>query len=99
MRKRLVALTAALLLIGVMRAAAGPGDEAVVRGELEEQYRKLVAAHEARDLKAILALKTPDFHALGPDGRLLDASTTAEYSRRFLEENKGPLRIRFTVRS
>jgi hypothetical protein len=47
-------------------------DDADVRRELEAQYKKLAEAHDRKDLKAIAALKTTDFHAILPDGRVAD---------------------------
>jgi ketosteroid isomerase-like protein len=84
------------LVAGVGRVSA---DEATVRREIEAQYAGLAKANEAFDLKAVLTFRTPDFHSVGPDGRVLDAETMAEYSKRFQEDNKPPLRARFTVRA
>ncbi len=44
-----------------------------VRRELEAQYKNLAEAHDRKDLKAIIALKTSDFHAIFPDGRVGDS--------------------------
>ncbi|MGH9956140.1 MAG: hypothetical protein ACREBC_03295 [Pyrinomonadaceae bacterium] len=44
-----------------------------MRKELEAQYKKLAEAHDRRDLKTIVGLKTADFHAIFPDGRVGDA--------------------------
>jgi hypothetical protein len=91
-----VVLAVVALVAGVGRVAA---DEATVRREIEAQYARLAKANEAFDLKAVLAFRTPDFHSVGPDGRVLDAETMADYSKRFMEDNKPPLRARFTLRS
>lgn len=82
-------------------SAATPGDSvtATVRRELEAQYRKLSEAHDRRDLEAIVALKTPDFHSIFPDGRVGDAPTMREYSHGFLAANEPPYDIRITIRS
>jgi len=58
---------------------------------------KLSEAHDKRDLKAIGALKTPDFHAIFPDGKVGDSKVMEEYSRQFLEGNQPPYNIRVTI--
>ena len=45
-------------------------DDAGTKRELETQYKKLAEAHDRKDLKAIVALKTSDFHAFFTDGRV-----------------------------
>lgn len=72
-------------------------DDAEVKAELDAQYKKLGEAHDRRDLPAILALKTADFHAIFPDGRVGDNKVMEEYSRRFLEANEPPYNIRQTI--
>ena len=71
--------------------------DADVRKELEAQYKKLAEAHDRKDLKAIVALKTSDFHAVFPDGRIGDSKLMEEYSRNFLERNQPPFDLRFTI--
>ena len=88
-------LTLAVLLMGVRAAPAQ--DDASVRKELEAQYLKLAEAHDKRDLGAIVGLKTPDFHAIFPDGRVGDSKLMEQYSRQFLESNQPPYNIRFTI--
>jgi hypothetical protein len=83
------------LLIGV--TAAHAQDDAEVQKELETQYLKLAEAHEREDLQAILKLKTADFHAIFPDGKVGDCKTMEQYSKQFLENNQPPYNIRFTI--
>jgi hypothetical protein len=98
MKKSLIiALTALLCLYWQMKQAKAQ-DDAAVRLELEKQYAKLIEANEKKDLKAIQALRTADFHTIGPDGRVNDSPTMLEYSRRFLEMNKPPLIIKMTIK-
>ena len=73
-------------------------DDAEIRRELDAQYRKLAEAHGRKDLKAIAALKTADFHAIFPDGRVGDVKTMEQYTRQFLETNQPPFDIRNTIR-
>jgi len=87
-------LSLAMSLSAVMAAAQ---DDPGVRKELEAQYQRLAEAHEKRDLKAIVGLKTADFHAIFPDGRVGDSRMMEEYSRQFLEKNQPPYNTRFTI--
>src|SRR6185295_3771454 len=87
-----------VLLILVNFTPVHAQDDPEIRKELEAQYRRLAEAHDKRDLKAILALKTADFHAIFPDGRIGDSKTMEEYSRRFLENNLPPYNQKFTIR-
>lgn len=72
-------------------------EDADVRRELEVQYKKLAEAHDKKDLKAILALRTTDFHTVLPDGRVTDSKLMEEYSKGFLERNQPPFNFRFTI--
>ncbi|MCA1817549.1 MAG: nuclear transport factor 2 family protein [Acidobacteria bacterium] len=71
--------------------------DADVRRELESQYKRLAEAHDRKDLKTIVGLKTPDFHAIFADGTVGDSETMEEYSRQFLATNEPPFNIRFTI--
>lgn len=73
-------------------------DDGEVRKALEIQYRRLAEAHDRKDLAAIADLKTEDFHAIFPDGRVGDVVAMREYTRRFLEENRPPYGVRNTIR-
>ena len=80
-------------------AAAHAQDDPEVRRELEAQYKKLAEAHDRQDLKAIVGLKTADFHSIFPDGRVGDSKLMEQYSRQFLEGNQPPYDIRVTIQS
>ena len=54
-------------------------------------------AHDRRDLKAIVALKTADFHAIFPDARVGDSKVMEQYSKQFLENNQPPYNISVTI--
>lgn len=94
-----VLLLALLLLV----TAANPGmaeiEDATIKAELDAQYKKLGEAHNRKDEKAIAALKTADFHAIFPDGKIGDVETMRAYTKRFLENNEPPYDIRMTIRS
>jgi ketosteroid isomerase-like protein len=88
----------ALLAIGCLNGAAVLAqDDSAVRKELEAQYQKLAEAHERRDLKAIVALKTADFHSIFPDGKVGDSQLMEQYSKQFLESNQPPIITKFTI--
>jgi uncharacterized protein DUF4440 len=97
MRTRAVLFFLACALTVVGRATATAQDDAEVRKELDAQYKKLAEAHDRKDLKAIASLKTPDFHAIFPDGKVGDVKTMQEYTRQFVENNQPPFNIRNTI--
>ena len=68
-----------------------------VKKILNTRYEALAKAMDTRDLKKILSFKTPDFHAIGPDGRILDHIAMAEYSRQFITNNIPPYNIKNTI--
>jgi hypothetical protein len=72
-------------------------DDPAIRKELDAQYKKLAEAHERKDLKTIVGLKTADFHAIFPDGKVGDAKVMEQYSKQFLESNEPPFNIKVTI--
>jgi hypothetical protein len=84
-----------LIVLNTMPASAQ--DDAGVKKELETQYHRLAEAHDRKDLKTIVGLKTADFHAIFPDGRVGDSKVMEEYSRQFLENNQPPYNVRVTI--
>lgn len=97
MRKSVLIALSALLFICLKMAAVDAQDDSEVRKELQAQYQKLAEAHERKDLKTIASLKTSDFHAIFPDGRVGDVKTMEQYTKQFLESNQPPYNIRFTI--
>lgn len=89
-----VLFAVALMFLNILAHAQ---DDADVRRELEAQYKNLAEAHDRKDLKAIITLKTSDFHAIFPDGRVGDSKLMEQYSREFLERNQPPFNQRFTI--
>ena len=87
-----------LLLVGSLNGNVAHADDDV-RKELNAQYERLAAAHDRKDLAAIVGMKTADFHSIFPDGKVGDATTMAEYSRQFLEGNQPPYNIRVTIQT
>jgi len=90
-------LFCALAFTTVGAATALAQDDADVRKELEAQYKKLAEAHDRKDLKAIASLKTADFHAIFPDGRVGDVKTMEQYTKQFVESNQPPFNIKNTI--
>ena len=96
--KRQQVITLLAWVVMLMSAMPAPAqDDAGVRKELEAQYQRLAEAHDKRDLKAIVGLKTADFHVIFPDGRVGDSKLMEQYSKQFLESNQPPYNIRFTI--
>lgn len=54
------------------------------RRGIMEGYRRNRAAFLAKDVKAVMALRTDDFHAIGPDGKLLDRAAMEAYTSGFV---------------
>jgi hypothetical protein len=93
-RHRILALWTLVILAAPPAIAQ---DDPEVRKELEAQYQRLIEAHNKRDLQAIGALKTPDFHAIFPDGKVGDSKVMEQYSKQFLENNEPPYGMKFTI--
>lgn len=63
---------------------AGMADTSTVRRELEQRYEENTRAFLAKDFVSIMALRTEDFHAVTPDGKLNDRADMEQYIRGFL---------------
>ena len=74
----------ALLIVSACATPAVASDEARVRAELEQAYRRNEAAMLAKDLAAVMALRTEDFYSVTPDGLTHDRAAMEQYSRNFL---------------
>jgi len=99
MRARAIVFCFAWMLAVVGATAASAQSDAEVRRELDIQYKKLAEAHDRKDLKAIAGLKTSDFHAIFPDGKVGDVQTMAQYTKQFIETNKPPYNVRNTIQA
>jgi ketosteroid isomerase-like protein len=97
MKTQLVMFLFALILTCAGVTAVLAQDDEDVRKELVAQYEKLVEAHNRKDLKAIASLKSPDFHAIFPDGKVGDVKTMEQYTKQFIESNQPPFNIRNTI--
>lgn len=56
-----------------------------VRKAIEEWYSRNIAAFNSKDVEAIMALRTDDFHTLTPDGRVNSRADMETRTRKFLE--------------
>jgi ketosteroid isomerase-like protein len=55
-----------------------------VRKAIEEWYARNVEAFNARDVAAIMSLRTDDFHTIKPDGKVNTRADMEAYTQRFL---------------
>lgn len=97
MKKLLLTALSALMIGCLNLVTAHAQDDPEVRRELDAQYKRLAEAHDKQDLKTIVGLKTADFHAIFPDGRVGDSKVMEQYSKQFLESNQPPYNIRITI--
>jgi ketosteroid isomerase-like protein len=85
------ALAAWCALIAACHAAppaagqTSPSDTAAVRRELEQWYDQNKQAFLARDLAALMALRTDDFHSVTPDSVVHDRAEMEERTRALLD--------------
>ena len=56
-----------------------------VRKALEEWYARNIEAFKAKDVAAIMALRTDDFHTITPDGKVNTRADMETRTRRFLD--------------
>jgi len=56
-----------------------------VRKAIEDWYARNIAAFNAKDVGAVMALRTDDFHTASPDGRVNSRADMEAYTRRLLE--------------
>ena len=97
---------AVVAVCGLILVSGGPAprpsagaDTAAIRKELEAWYEQNSSAYQRWDFEAIMALRTPDFHAIGPDGTTRDRAGMELYIRGFLNGVKKWNRLTFTIDS
>jgi hypothetical protein len=95
--KKLMPVVLFIISFTCLNVVVHAQDDADIRSALEAQYKKLAEAHDRKDLKAIVALKTADFHAIFVDGRVGDVKIMEQYSKQFIETNQPPFNIRVTI--
>ena len=69
------------------------------RKELEAVYQRNTSAFLGFDVKAVMALRAPDFHTVTPDGTTRDRAAMETYTLGFLNGVKQWNRITFTIDS
>ena len=79
-----VLMVMALILSPACATPTSRPAEQSVRIQLERAYEKNKAALVAKDVQAIMALRTKDFHSITPDGLRHDRAAMEGYSRNFL---------------
>ena len=94
------ALCSLVLASGATAPTQGDGtDTTLIRKELEAWYQENSSAYQRWDFDAIMALPTPDFHAIMPDGTTRDRAGMELYIRGFLNGVKQWNRLTFTLDS
>lgn len=73
-----------LLACAPLQRVGGQDAIAVIRAEVERRYAKNAAAFIKRDVQGIMALRSPDFHTVGPDGRTNDRAAMERYTQGLL---------------
>jgi ketosteroid isomerase-like protein len=68
-----------------------------IRRGIEAWYERNTDAFRRKDLAAIMALRTPDFHTLTPDGKTNDYPFMQERTRTFLSRIEKWLEMRFEI--
>ncbi len=68
-----------------------------VRKAIEEWYSRNIAAFNDKNVTAIMALRTPDFHTVTPDGKTNTWSDMEAYTRRLLERIDHFISVDFQV--
>jgi ketosteroid isomerase-like protein len=69
------------------------------RKGIEEGYRRNREAFLAKDVKGIMAVRTDDFHTIGPDGTPKDRAAMEAYTVGFLNGVDRWISIEFTIDS
>jgi ketosteroid isomerase-like protein len=98
-------LTAVWLATAMASAAcrapsASPSPEAAsVRQQLERQYELNRQAFLKEDLEAIMAMRTDDFHTVGPDNQTRDRAAMREYTEGLLNGIERWNELTFTIDS
>lgn len=56
-----------------------------VRKEIEDWYARNIAAFQARDVAAVMSLRTDDFHTVSPDGKVNTRADMESYTKRLFD--------------
>lgn len=105
MRSRAICL---ILISGLLGCASGSKRGAATadfptlaeaRRGIEEGYRRNRAAFLAKDVKAVMALRTEDFYTVGPDGTQRDRAAMETYTVGLLNGIERWIEIEFAIDS
>ena len=66
---------------------------------IKEGYRRNREALLAKDMKAVMALRTDDFHSIAPDGKRLDRAAMEAYTGGFLNGVERWIDLSFKIES
>ena len=72
---------------------------AKARRGIQRGYRRNRAALLAKDIVAVMALRTDDFHSIGPDGKHLDRVAMEAYTGGFLNGVERWIHLSFKIES
>lgn len=89
--KKAVRIIVALIITVTAVVTAFAQTDAEIEKALELQYQKLAEAHDRKDLKAIANLKTADFHAIFPNGKVGDVITMQQYTKTIYREQSAAI--------
>ena len=68
-----------------------------VRKALEARYAAISEAYRLKDPDAVLRMRTDDFHAVLPSGRVWDAAASAQYTRAGFVQSETTLTLTFEI--
>jgi ketosteroid isomerase-like protein len=68
-----------------------------VRRGIEEWYAQNIAAFRAKDVAALMALRTPDFHTVTPDGKTNDFEFMRERTKTFVSRIEAWISLKFEI--
>jgi ketosteroid isomerase-like protein len=68
-----------------------------IRKGIEDWYALNTAAFKAKDAKAVMTLRTPDFHTLTPDGKTNDFKFMEERTRVFVDRIVEWISMKFEI--
>jgi len=86
-------------VIRAQLSAPAPPTLAAARAGIKDAYARNRRAFLAKDVKAIMALRTDDFYTLGPDGQQRDRAGTEQYTIGLLNGVQRWIKISFEVDS
>jgi ketosteroid isomerase-like protein len=91
-----------ILVLGLAGCAPATHDLpslAEARRGITEGYRRNREAFLAKDVKAVMSLRTEDYHSIGPDGKMRDRAAMEDYTIGLLNGIDRWIEIEFDVDS